>query len=212
MESYLKSLVKYSWILILTILVGIFVGAIMSNLTFKKVYKATSTLYIYILNDKPTKQKLEKMGITNNPESTYQSLKSSEMLVADFQQMIKTSSVLNELEEQYKNKDLSDLYNNISVNVQSGTRIIGISVQNGDKSLAIELSNSISNIFKKRAKIFLNLDTVNIIGKADNNTSLVGPSKFLVILGFAFAGLMLGLLTIYIIDFYKLGYRPIPIN
>lgn len=211
MKSYIQSLAKYSWIMIITLLFGILAGAVITNFKFKKTFKATSTIYVYILNDISTKTSLDNLGLTNNPESTYQSLQSSEMLVKDFQQMIKTSNVINEVEAKYEKSGVSNLFNDTTINAQAGTRVIDITVENEDAELAANLSNSIAESFKNMTNNILNIDTINIIGSADNNIVQIGSNKYLVIIGFAFFGILLGLIIIYLIDFYKLGYRPVTV-
>ncbi|MEN8907991.1 MAG: Wzz/FepE/Etk N-terminal domain-containing protein [Clostridiales bacterium] len=213
MKDYLKSVFKHLRILIIMIIIFLTLGLLLSNYKIKSKYNATSTLFIYILNDEKTQNNLKEMKLVNNPDSTYQSLKSSEMLVSDFQQMIKTSSILDsakkELKSKYGNLNSSKIYKNITINVQSGTRIIELSYKDENKKLAVALSNTISEVFKEKSEEILGIDTVNIIGKANNNVVTTGPGKVMLTLGFVLFGTISGLALIYLIEFYKLGYRPI---
>lgn len=205
MRSYLNNLSKYYWLTILGVLLGLISGIIVANTITKSKYQATSSLYIYLLNDNKTNKKIQTQNESNLADSTYQSLKSSEMLVADFQHIIKTSSVLNELKKEYKPKDLKNLKDNISINVENSSRIIEISVANKNKNLAAKLANSIAKSFKYQTKKLLKIDTINILGNAANNITIIDKNKPLIVITFVFFGLFIGLCVIYIIDFYKLG-------
>jgi capsular polysaccharide biosynthesis protein len=206
MVNYIKYLFKYPWILLLTIIIGIISGIAISNFKIESIYDATSTIYIYILNDENTKKSLEELNLTNNPESTYQSLQSSEMLVSDFIYMIKSSTILNDLEKEFKT---ADIYSNTTITQQPDTRIIDITVKNEDKETAVKIADTLAEEFKAKTHKILNLDTVNIIGDADNNVHENKKSKYYTIFISTFLGLFTGLFIIYLISFYKLGYRQL---
>lgn len=108
---------------------------------------------------------------------TYSDLQTATQLTSDYEQLVKSRYVMETVIADLK-LDLSaeDLVKSVAVTIPSGTRLLEISVTNGDPYLAQSIANRIREVAGKQIVDIMNIDAVNLVDEANLPLDPVSPN------------------------------------
>ena len=115
-----------------------------------------STTRIYVLNRQ------------NDDTLTYSDVQLGTQLTKDFREIIKSRYVLEQVIEKCGLRESSgSLASRISVDTQSDTRIIAITVTDTNPAMAQYIANELRETAAERIKIFMDIQAVNVVDEAN---------------------------------------------
>ena len=179
---------------VLIVEAGLALGAIaflICSLLIPKTY--VSTTQIYVLNRQ-----------SESATVTYSDLQSGTYLTKDYQELITSLPVLEQVIAQLQLEcTTGELAGQISVNSPTDTRIIEISVEDTDPYMAREIADAVRVATSRQIAQVMDIEAVNIIQRANYPDGASGPATLrMTILGCA-AGAFLAcviLLVLYLMD------------
>lgn len=94
------------------------------------------------------------------------------------------------------------LMNQISVSNENDSKILNITVEDLKPSLAVEISNTVADVFKETIPQLMNVDNINILSSAklSENPTPIKPNKVLNIAIAAVIGLVLGIGVAFLLE------------
>ena len=185
------SIIKKKWyIMAILCIICVAISSVYSFFIAKPVFQAETTLIV----------KTEKTEGTNTVSSDQ--IKTTQQLAVTYGEIIKSRKVL---EDVIKNLDLKESYGSlsskISVSTVTDTQIIKVSVQDTDKTNAAKIANEIPTVFTREAIRIADANGVEVIDKAQVPTNPVAPNKKMNILIAGVLGIMIGLFSIFLMEF-----------
>lgn len=152
------------WIIILCAFIFASASFVYSEYAIDKEYMSSTKMFILYQNkdsSKPTQNDLLTGGL----------------LASDFEEIIKSRNVMNEVISDLKlNTSPDALSSTVSVSVKEGTRIIYIHVTAKDPYLARDIADKVREVSSKRMVEIMNIDAVNVIDVASLPVNPVSPS------------------------------------
>lgn len=189
-KGYLQIIKRKSWIMFLITFIAIIVSTGVSFFVVNPVYEANTTLLVDI-NKKPGAEIV-----------TSEQLSVSEKLAVTYGEIIKSKSVLNEVEDSLDLKcgyeELSDKVNVSSINK---TQIISVSVQDTNPKRATDIANAIPTAFQQEVKRITQANDVKVIDKAVVPNQPIKPNKATIIAISAILGIMISLFIIFLLEY-----------
>lgn len=189
-KGYLQIIKRKSWIIFLITFIAIIVSTCLSFFGVNPVYEANTTLLVDI-NKKPGAEIV-----------TSEQLSVSEKLAVTYGEIIKSKSVLNEVEDSLDLKcgyeELSDKVNVSSINK---TQIISVSVQDTNPKRATDIANAIPTAFQQEVKRITQANDVKVIDKAVVPDKPIKPNKATIIAISAILGIMISLFIIFLLEY-----------
>ena len=185
------SIIKKKWyIMAILCVICLAISSVYSFFIAKPVYQAETTLIV----------KTEKVEGTNTVSSDQ--IKTTQQLAVTYGEIIKSRKVL---EDVIKNLDLKESYGSlsskISVSTVTDTQIIKVSVKDTDNDNAAKIANEIPAVFTEEAIRIADANGVEVIDKAQVPTNPVAPNKKMNILIAGVLGIMVGLFSIFLMEF-----------
>ena len=178
--------------LFVIILIGILVGGVAFVYTkffISPQYVATTKVYILSKQD------------TNQKTLTTSDIAFASYLAKDYETLLTTRPVLQEVKKEL-NLDMStdELEKMITVNVETDTRIMEISVTNTDPKLAKKIADKVREVANERLKVIMDdLEPVRSVDEAELPTTPASPNvKRNTMMGFI-AGFGISLLVVIIL-------------
>ena len=128
------------------------------------------------------------------------------MMVNTYKDLIKSDVVLDQVSSQLAKENgiqytSSELNQMISVTQSQNSQMFSIKVVSRNAEEAMEIANKTAMIFKEKAVEILKVDKVSIISLAKLKTIPVSPNKKLNLLAGAVIGLVLGILSAFLLEF-----------
>lgn len=135
----------------------------------------------------------------SNSQFMAQEVQSNLQLVNTYAEIIKSPRILENVSKNLDRKfSSSEILNMLTVNNQSQSQILNISVRSNSRSTSKQVANEVAKVFSKDIKKIMNVDNVSILSKADVKAVQVSP-KPLVNAGIGiFLGLIVALLFIFL--------------
>ncbi|MDU3335643.1 YveK family protein [Paraclostridium bifermentans] len=189
-KGYLQIIKRRSWIIFLITFIAIFVSAGVSFFVVNPVYEANTTLLVDI-NKKPGAEIV-----------TTEQLSVSEKLAVTYGEIIKSKSVLNEVEDSLDlNCGYEELSDKVNVSSINKTQIISVSVQDTNPKRAAEIANAIPTAFQQEVKRITQANDVKVIDKAVVPNKPAKPNKATIIAISAILGIMISLFIIFLLEY-----------
>lgn len=130
-----------------------------------------------------------------NDVYAWQTIETDLRLINTYNVIITNTAILTPVIDELK-LDITPeaLANQISVSNQSDSKVVNIGVLDSDPKRAVEISNTISEVFKERVSELMSVDNITILSEAklSDNPRPVRPNKILNIIIAVVIGLMLG--------------------
>lgn len=161
----LKVLWKRKWIIVLAALVAGVVSFAYSSFVIKPQY--TSTTRIYVVN----RNQADKPGLSN------QDLQAGAYLVKDYREIILSQDVLEKVvTDQKLTIDAKTLGKKVSVTVPTDTRIVSISVRDGNPEEASRIANALREVAAQKIISITRVSDVTTLDEARPATSPSSPN------------------------------------
>ncbi|MCR1876277.1 Wzz/FepE/Etk N-terminal domain-containing protein [Paraclostridium bifermentans] len=191
-KGYLQIIKRRSWIIFLITFIAIFVSAGVSFFAVNPVYEANTTLLVDI-NKKPGAEMV-----------TTEQLSVSEKLAVTYGEIIKSKSVLNEVEDSLDlNCGYEELSDKVNVSSINKTQIISVSVQDTNPKRATDIANAIPTAFQQEVKRITQANDVKVIDKAVVPNKPIKPNKATIIAISAILGIMISLFIIFLLEYIR---------
>ncbi|MGL5652654.1 MAG: YveK family protein [Paraclostridium sp.] len=189
-KGYLQIIKRRSWIMFLITFIAILVSTGVSFFAVNPVYEANTTLLVDI-NKKPGAEIV-----------TSEQLSVSEKLAVTYGEIIKSKSVLNEVEDSLDlNCGYEELSDKVNVSSINKTQIISVSVQDTNPKRAAEIANAIPTAFQQEVKRITEANDVKVIDKAVVPSKPTKPNKATIIAISAILGIMISLFVIFLLEY-----------
>ena len=175
--SLIKTVWKRKFLIILTALVLAVLALGYSLFIAKPSYQSTTRIYVV------NRQQAENSALTN------QDLQAGSYLVKDYKEIILSQDVLSTvISELSLSGTTADLSSAISVSVPTDTRIVSITVRNGDPNQASRIANTLREVAAAKIIAVTKVSDVTTLEEAEVPKSPSSPNiRRNVVLGF-FAG------------------------
>lgn len=189
-KGYLQIIKRKSWIMFLITFIAIIVSTGVSFFAVNPVYEANTTLLVDI-NKKPGAEIV-----------TSEQLSVSEKLAVTYGEIIKSKSVLNEVEDSLDLKcGYEELSDKVNVSLINKTQIISVSVQDTNPKRATDIANAIPTAFQQEVKRITQANDVKVIDKAVVPNQPIKPNKATIIAISAILGIMISLFIIFLLEY-----------
>lgn len=190
LKEYFQIIKKKSWIIALITSVAVIISAIISFFVLSPVYETNTT--IIVNSDKAPGTQVV----------TGDQINVSEKLAVTYGEMIKSRSVINEVNKKLGLKnDYQETADKITVSPVKDTQIISISVQDINPQRAQDIANTIPTVFTKEVKRITKANNVKVIDKATLPKDPVKPNKTMNIAIAAVLGIMISLFVIFLLEY-----------
>lgn len=128
----------------------------------------------------PTYESTTKIYILNKQDSaavTYSDVQLGTQLTKDYAELINSRYVLEEVIESLSlEMEYEDLLHKVSVITPSDTRIVSITVEDGDPLNATNIANAIREVASAHIQNVMDIDAVNVVETANLPTDKASPS------------------------------------
>jgi len=179
--------------LIISITVGaMLIAGIISFFFLTPIYKG-STQILVSQTKQPTQQMIQTQEIQANLQ-----------LINTYNVIIKSPAILNEVIEQLDlDTTPEELTKSISVTNANDSQVVDITVQNEDPALAVDIANTVAQVFQSEIPSLMNADNVNILSPAilAANPSPVKPNKTMNVAIAMVIGLMVGVGLAFLLEY-----------
>lgn len=197
-ELNLKQLINIIWngkkYIITIIVLAIFLGIGYSYFLVTPKYEASTTLVLAKAEEKATNE--ISTGITQTD------LNINQNLVSTYRELIRSKTVIREVMENLKIKDLKEttLKNNITVSSVRDTELIEITVKDENPERATNIANEIAKVFTVHVAEIYNINNVHVIDKAETNNIPYNVHHAKDIFVFVLIGVIFSIVSIIIIS------------
>jgi capsular polysaccharide biosynthesis protein len=179
---------NWRFIALITIL-AILISGIVSFFILQPLYEASSTILV------------GRKG--EDSQTDYQDILLSQKLVTTYGEIIKTSSVLDQvIENQGLNLSVEGLSKKINVSPVKDTEIIRIKVTDQSAFTASNIANEISKVFSLQIQDIMNVDNISILEMASAPNNPIKPNKKLNIAIAAALGMMASIFLVFIKEYF----------
>lgn len=179
-------------VLILSIaIIATLTAAIISFYVLTPVYQASTQI---LVNQKPNEQnQIQQQDIQTNLQ-----------LINTYNVIIKSPVILNKVIEILDlDTTTTALSNQITVSNADNSQVVNISVQDEQAYLAVDIANTVAQVFQEEIKNLMNVDNVNILSPAElpENPTPVKPNKMLNMAIALVIGLMVGVGLAFLLEY-----------
>ena len=191
-EIDVLSLIKTGWkrkfLIILTALVLAVLALGYSLFIAKPSYQSTTRIYVV------NRQQAENSALTN------QDLQAGSYLVKDYKEIILSQDVLSTvISELSLSGTTADLSSAISVSVPTDTRIVSITVRNGDPNQASRIANTLREVAAAKIIAVTKVSDVTTLEEAEVPKSPSSPNiRRNVVLGFFAGAIVMTLIVLFV--------------
>lgn len=180
-------------VLILSItIISTLAAAIISFYVLTPIYQASTQI---LVNQKTSEQQ-------NQIQTT--DIQTNLQLINTYNVIIKSPVILSKVIEILDlNTTPSALSNQITVSNANNSQVVNISVQDEQAFLAVDIANTVAQVFQEEIKELMNVDNVNILSLAElpENPSPVKPNKMLNMAIALVIGLMVGVGLAFLLEY-----------
>ncbi len=153
---------RFWWVIFIISVITTGSAAYLSYFYFPSVYSSETTIYVMKTPEEDT-----------NPNSVYQDLLASDLLVKDYQEIVKSSIIIQTVKDELQGEipaledmTIQQIKDKITVTVRPSTRLIVIGVEQNNPEAAAAIANKIAEVFQAKSQELLKINNVSIIDKA----------------------------------------------
>ena len=163
--SLLKTIWKRKFLIILTALITAVIALGYSVFIAKPSYQSTTTIYVV------NRQQSDNNALTN------QDLQAGAYLVKDYKEIILSQDVLSTVISELKlSSTTADLAGKVTVSVPTDTRIVSITVTNGDPNQASRIANTLREVAAEKIITVTKVSDVTTLEEAEAPKSPSSPN------------------------------------
>ncbi|WP_274309542.1 YveK family protein [Solibacillus daqui] len=142
----------------------------------------------------------------SNSEETYSwsQMETDLQLIKTYNVIITTPAILSKVIENLEINIMPEvLKNQISISHENESKVVNIIVEDQSPEQAVEISNTVAEVFKEEIPKLMNVDNINIltVAKLSGNPTPVKPNKMLNMAIAAVIGLMVGIGLVFLLEF-----------
>ncbi|WP_082677132.1 YveK family protein [Bacillus sp. FJAT-29937] len=190
-HDILKIVKKRLLLIVLITSLSVIAAGIISYHYLTPIYESSTQL---LINQKNIDQETgRQIDVRTNVE-----------LINTYRVIIKTPVILDKVKAEMKiDRSLKELSNQISISSEQNSQVVNITVQDKEPKMAVEIANTIANIFMNEIKVIMNVDNVTILSSANEETSIdpVKPRPMLNMLITFTASLLLSIGLIFLLEY-----------
>ena len=188
LRDIIDIITKRIWIIAAITIFALLMGIIFSVFILDDIYASSTTLIVRENRKDGGSVQLSDINLARN-------------LVGTYSVIIKSDRVLEKVVTELRSDlSLGQLRNKISVRAEGNTEIIRISVEDINPETARDIANSVARVFINEIQELMDMDNVQIIDEAREQSSPVKPNVKLNIAISLILGLMLGIGLAFIIE------------
>ncbi|MCM3765944.1 YveK family protein [Neobacillus niacini] len=144
---------RWRWI-VLTILITMLISIMFTYYLITPVYQVSTQI---LVNQKTSENQIDLSQLKNNVE-----------LISTYTDIIKSPVILEKVIDKLAvNQSVEQLNGNISVNNQGSSQVFSILVKDSNPKRAVNIANTVSEVFQTEIKKIMNVDNVSILAKAE---------------------------------------------
>ena len=163
--SLLKTIWKRKFLIILTALITAVIALGYSVFIAKSSYQSTTRIYVV------NRQQSDNNALTN------QDLQAGAYLVKDYKEIILSQDVLSTVISELKlSSTTADLAGKVTVSVPTDTRIVSITVTNGDPNQASRIANTLREVAAEKIITVTKVSDVTTLEEAEAPKSPSSPN------------------------------------
>ncbi len=201
MFQKIRLCLRYWWVILIITVITTASAAYLSYFYFPSVYSSETTIYVLKTQDDDTNL---------NPNAVYQDLLASDLLVKDYQEIVKSSIIIQKVREELQDEipalrdaTIQQIKDSISVTVRPGTRLIVIGVEQNNPDDASAIANKIAEVFQAKSLELLKINNISIIDRATAPAKPDSPKPLRNIAISFLAGIVSAIVLILIVDYVK---------
>lgn len=190
LKELFQIVLKRWWLIVAVTLVATIAAGVVSFFVLDPVYQSNTTLYIF-------------KNVDSKGAIEYNELMVGNQLVKDYRELVKSRLVANEVLNKLDMPDITinELTQKINVGLKSDTRVIEISVQDGDPAMAQKIANTVAEVFMDKVINIMKVENVQVIDKAELPKNPVKPNKKMNVAIAFCLGLMIGTGIVFLIEY-----------
>lgn len=205
MFQKIRLCLRYWWVILIITVITTSSAAYLSYFYFPSVYSSETTIYVL---------KTQEDNANLNPNAVYQDLLASDLLVKDYQEIVKSSIIIQMVREELQDEiptlrdaTIQQIKDSISVTVRPGTRLIVIGVEQNNPDDASAIANKIAEVFQTKSLELLKINNISIIDRATAPTKPDSPQPLRNMAVSLMAGIVSAIVLILFIDYVKRQLR-----
>ena len=190
LQDIFKTLKKRIGLIIGTTIGAMIIAAIISYFFLTPIYQASTQI---LVNQQDQQQDLTATEIQSNLQ-----------LINTYNVIIKSPAILTIVIEQLDLKTTPEaLTNKITVSNADNSQVVNIGVQDEQHFVAVDIANTVANVFQQEIPKLMNVDNVNVLSPAihKDEPSPVKPNKLLNIAIATVIGLMIGVGIAFLLEY-----------
>lgn len=191
LQDLFKTLRKRLWLIVMSTVIAATIAGVISFLVMTPIYQASTQILV-----NQTERQSEAF--------TSQDIQTNLQLINTYNVVIKSPAILNKvIEELDLNETAGSLNSKVTVNSEQNSQVVTVSVQDPNQKQAVDIANTIANVFEQEIPQLMNVDNVNILSPAvmPANPSPVKPDPMLNMAIGAVIGLMLGVGLAFLLEY-----------
>lgn len=191
LQEIIKILKKHMGLILATTIGAGVIAAIISFFILTPIYQADTQILVSQQSD-------------NQQDLTTNEIQSNLQLINTYNVIIKSPAILSiVIDELDLDMTPGGLTNKITVSNANNSQVVNISVQDEQEYMAVDIANTVAEVFQKEIPKLMNVDNVNILSAAvySENPSPVKPNKMLNIAIALIVGLMIGVGIAVLLEF-----------
>ncbi|MCW1929087.1 YveK family protein [Bhargavaea beijingensis] len=191
LQDLFKTLKKRLWLIVMSTVIAATIAGIISFLVMTPIYQASTQILV-----NQTERQSEAF--------TSQDIQTDLQLINTYNVVIKSPAILNKvIEELGLDETAASLNSRVTVNSEQNSQVVNVTVQDSNQKQAVEIANTIANVFEQEIPQLMNVDNVNILSPAvmPANPSPVKPDPMLNMAIGAVIGLMVGVGIAFLLEF-----------
>jgi len=195
----LLTTIRKRWFLVIscTVIASV-AAAIISYYLLTPIYQAETQI---LVNQKSSN--IEQSQWAQNNETDLR-------LINTYNVIIKSPVILSKVIEKLElDKTPDSLAEQITVSSANNSQVVNIIIMDKQASMAVKISNTLADVFKKEIPILMNVDNIEILSVANqiDNPKPVKPNKLLNIISAIVGGLMLGIILAFLLEFLDKRFK-----
>lgn len=195
----IKLCLRFWWVILIISILTTGAAAYLSYYYFPSVYSSETTIYV-----------LKTTEADANSNTVYQDLLASDLLVKDYQEIVKSSIIIQTVKDELqgeipklRNVTIQQMKDSITVTVRPSTRLIVIGVEQNNPNDAAAIANKIAEVFQAKSLELLKIDNVSIIDRASVPTKADSPKPMQNMAMSLLAGIVGSIVLIIFIDYTR---------
>lgn len=191
LQELFKTLKKRLMLIISAVILAVTIAGVVSYLILTPIYQTTTQILV------------SQQSVGANQFNT-QDIETNLQLINTYNEIIKSPAILTKVIE---NLDLEmtpvELNLKITVSSAQNSQVLNVSVQDPEPHVAVDIANTIAEVFQEEIKMLMKFDNVNILTPAvhSENPSPVKPNPILNMAIAAVIGLMLGVGIAFVLEY-----------